>query len=125
MAQQVTDTELTVLKVLWDRRHATAREITEVLYPACTEAELGTVYTMLKRLEKKNFVSRDRTVYPHQFSATVEREDVAGMELQAMAQKLSDGSMAPFLMHLIDSQRLSRKEAAEIRAMLQNYRPKK
>ena len=123
MPHGVTDTELAVLKVLWEQGPATARKIAVAVYRDCTAAQIGTVHTMLQRLERKKLVQRDRSVHPHLFSAAASLTEIAGRELETVAEKLSDGSMAPFIIHLIQSKRLSRKEAGEIREMLKKYKP--
>ena len=48
----------------------TARQIAEVLYPECTSSDIGTVHSMLKRLEQKKLVRRSRRTHPHRFSAS-------------------------------------------------------
>ncbi|MEO8495807.1 MAG: BlaI/MecI/CopY family transcriptional regulator [Planctomycetota bacterium] len=121
--QDITETELAVLKVLWQDGERTAREITEAIYPDCTTSDIGTVHSLLKRLEQKKLVRRSRRTHPHRFSAKVGIEEVAGRQLEAMAVKLSDGSMAPFLSHLLSAGKLSRDDAREIREMLKNYKP--
>ena len=120
----VTETELAVLKTLWSGGPQTARQITEELYPDCTASDIGTVHSMLQRLERKKLIRRSRRTHPHLFSAKVSMADVAGQELDVMAEKLSEGSMAPFLMHLLSAGRMTREEAAEIRDMLSNYTPR-
>jgi BlaI family penicillinase repressor len=123
---KVTDAELAVLRVLWQQDgRETAREITEVLYPNCSASDFATVHSMLKRLETKGAVTRDRSTHPHGFTAAVTETDVAGYKLQEVANQLSDGSMAPFILHLVQSQRLSKDEADTIRKMLRNYKPKR
>jgi BlaI family penicillinase repressor len=121
----VTDTELTVLRVLWRESTATARRLTEVLYPTCSPSDVATIHSLLKRLEAKGAVRRDRTTHPHGFAAAVTETEVAGHKLEALAEQLSDGSMAPFIMHLLSSRKMSQSEADEIRAMLTNYKPKR
>src|SRR5262249_10192887 len=49
----VTDAELAVLQVLWDRGPATIRELTPLLYPDVTDASYATVQKLLERLEAK------------------------------------------------------------------------
>jgi predicted transcriptional regulator len=124
MAKKVTDAELAVLRVLWQHGKETARGITEVVYPNCSASDFATVHSMLKRLEAKKAVKRDRSTHPHGFSAAVTETDIAGHKLEEFADQLSDGSMAPFIMHLVQSQRLSKEEADTIRKMLRNYKPK-
>ncbi len=123
----VSETELRMLKTLWEGGKLTVRQIAETLYAdglgKVGNAEIGTVHSLLARLEKKKLVRRSRRTHPHLFSARVTLEQVAGGELQVMAEKLSEGSIAPFLMHLISNGKLSSSEADEIREMLRNYKP--
>ena len=123
MPHGVTDTELAVLKVLWEQGPATAREIAVAIYHDSTAARIGTVHTMLQRLDRKKLIQRDRNVHPHLFSAAASLTEIARREFETVADKLSDGSMAPFIIHLIESKRLNRKEADEIREMLKTYKP--
>ena len=121
--QAVTDAEMGVLRVLWRRGPLTARGITEVIYPDGGETEFASVHSFLQRLERKGLVARDRSRFVHVFAAAVSQADVAGQELAALADKLAGGSLAPFLMHLIDQQRLTEEEAGEIRRLLDEYEP--
>jgi len=116
--RNITDAELAVLKVLWDEETLTAKAITEMLYPECSESDFGSVHSFLQRLERKGLVERDRSSFVHVFRAAVSQGEVAGQELEALADRLADGSMAPFLMHLVERTRLGKKEADEIRKML-------
>ena len=116
--RNITDAELAVLKVLWDEGTLTAKAITETLYPECSESDFASVHSFIQRLERKGLVERDRSSFAHTFCAAVSRDEVAGKELEALADRLADGSMAPFLMHLIQEKRLGKKEADEIRKLL-------
>jgi predicted transcriptional regulator len=122
---KVSDTELAVLRVLWRHGQETARGITEAIYADCSASDFATVHSLLKRLEVKRAVTRSRSTHPHRFSACVTETDIAGYKLEQFADQLSDGSMAPFIMHLVQSQSLSKEEADTIRKMLQNYKPKR
>ena len=117
----IPDAELAVLKLLWERGPLAARAITVEVYPACTESDIGTVHSMLQRLEAKGMVRRDRARRPHVFAATVSREEVAGRQLEAIAQRLTDGSFVPFLTHLVEGRRLSDAELDEIRQLLDRH----
>jgi BlaI family transcriptional regulator, penicillinase repressor len=119
--QAVTNAELAVLKVLWQRGPQTARGLTEAIYPGGAESEFASVHSFLQRLERKRLVTRDRQSASHIFSAAVSQADVAGSELTALADRLGDGSIAPVIMHLVAQKRLTKKEAAEIREILDRY----
>lgn len=123
--QQITDTEMAVLKLLWDRGPLPVKLITEALYPKCTTSDVGTVHSMIQRLEAKKLVKRDRSGHPQIICATVDRSEVAGRQLEEMADKLADGSMVPFLTHLVQSQRLNQDELEELRSLLEHNSSKK
>ncbi len=114
----VTEAELAVLERLWSEASLTARQLTERLYPAGTVSDVATVQKLLQRLEGKGLVSRDRSERTHAFFASITREDYAGGRLADLADRLSDGSLAPLLMHLVSSRRLSEQELAELRQVL-------
>jgi predicted transcriptional regulator len=117
----VTDAELAVLKVLWARGPLTAKAIAETVYPEGAESEFAAVHSFLQRLERKRLVARDRSAFVHVFSPTASQADILGQELKTLAGRLGGDSIAPLLMQLIDQKRLSRKEAAEIRKLLDKY----
>ena len=121
LPKSVTDTELAVLKFLWDHEPATAKEIAIKLYPRCTASDVGTVHSMLQRLESKEFIHRDRSAHAHSFSAAVSQSEMAGLQLNEMADKLADGSVAPFLTHLVEADRLSTKDLDELRKLLERH----
>jgi predicted transcriptional regulator len=118
-----TDAELAILKLLWEGGPLAAREIREQLYPGGTPSDHATVQTLLGRLERKRLIRRDRSEFAHSFTATVSREELAGDELEALAAKLTDGSLVPFILHAVSSKQLSAKERNEIRELLEGRKP--
>jgi len=118
----VTEAELAVLDVLWERGPTNAREITEQLYPRGEPADVATVQKLLQRLEEKKVVARDRSERVHRFSAVMTREKFAGEQLSGLADKLSGGSLTPLLVHLVESKRLGKRELDELRTMLDNHK---
>ena len=79
------------------------------------------MHSFLQRLERKGLVARDRSSFVHIFSPTASQADVLGQELKTLGARLGGGSIAPLIMQLIDQKRLSKKEAAEIRKLLDKY----
>ena len=115
----IPDAELEVLKPLWVREPLTAREITEAVYGETSPSNIGTVQKLLQRLEKKDCISRDRSQHVHRFTAAVSQTDIAASQLDLLAEKVSDGSLVPFVTHLVTAKRLSRKEKAVIRRLFE------
>jgi predicted transcriptional regulator len=109
---------LAILKRLWENEPLSAREIREQLYPRGTPSDHATVQKLLQRLEQKKLVVRDRRSFAHLFRSAVTREELAGEQLEALASKLTDGSMVPFILHAVSSKPLTREERDEIRRLL-------
>lgn len=115
--QDVTDAELSILQVLWTRGTATVRELTAHLYPPGTGSDLATVQKLLKRLEGKRCVRRDRSTWPHQFRPAIARDDLIGRRLQTTADDLCSGSLEPLVTHLV-RHRLTAKQRKDLRQLL-------
>lgn len=127
--QDITDAELSVLQVLWERGRETIRKLTDTLYPNGTGVHYATVQKLLERLESKRCVKRDRSVWPHAFQPTVGRDELITRRLQATADKLCEGSLAPLLTNLVKTRQLNSNELQSLRSMLddleQDEKPKK
>ena len=117
----LADAELAVMQLLWDHEQLTAREIREQLYPDETASNHGTVQKLLQRLEHKGYVARDRSQFVHLFRAEIARGQYAGQQLESLADKLTDGSLVPFLTHLMQARKISAKERREIRKLLDRH----
>lgn len=112
------DAELAVLRCLWEHGSASARQLTEWLYPEGTAAQVATVQKLLSRLEEKDCVQRNRETWPHLFEAAVGRGDVISDQLHQAADRLCDGDMHPLLTHLVKAGNLSADDRKSLRALL-------
>lgn len=117
-SQDVTDAELAILQVLWDRGSATVRELTEQIYDTYSASQHATVQKLLERLEAKDCVRRNRTAWPHVFEAAIDRTDLIDRRLQQTADKLCEGSIQPLLTHLVKAGRLSAEQRDSLRSLL-------
>ena len=118
LGKDVTDAELAVLEVLWDRGKATIREITDLLYPHGGTAHYATVQKLLERLEAKGCVRRRREAPAHVFTAAVDRNTLVGRQLRAVAEKLCNGSMSSLVTHLVRTKGLTAEERRALRDLL-------
>jgi len=114
----LANSELAVMNLLWQNERLTARDIREQLYPDATKAQHGTVQKLLQRLEDKGYVERDRSLSVHLFSAAISRQTYAVRQLESLADKLTAGSFAPLITHLVEQKKISRDEINRIRAIL-------
>ena len=118
----LANSELAIMDLLWGNERLTARQIREQLYSHSSKAQHGTVQKLLQRLEKKGYVERDRSQFVHQFMAKVSRQTYAGMQLELLASKLTAGSFAPLITHLVEESKISSDDIEQIKAILDEYR---
>jgi predicted transcriptional regulator len=117
-SRHATDAELAVLKLLWDEAPRSARGIAEVLYPGGAASDIATVQKLLSRLEDKALIVRERKPPAHEFRPALTQDEFAGEQLEAMADKLSDGSLTPFILHLVNARKLTERERQQIRKLI-------
>ena len=120
--QPLANAELAVMDLLWERDEPlTARQIREALYPDATRAQHGTVQRLLQRLQDKGYIERDKSLSVHFFSATISRQTYAGQQLESLADKLTAGSFAPLITHLVEEKKISQDELSRIRSILKQH----
>ena len=118
----VTETELAILGVLWDRGPSGIRDIVEEVYGEHTPALHATVKSLLDRLAEKGYIDCDRSKFAHLFSAKVDRETYVGEALQRLADSHFEGSLAPMLLTLVERVKLTRRDRETLRNIIDNIR---
>ncbi len=118
----VTETELAILHVLWERGTANRRDVTDALYPAGGPAHYTTVQKLLDRLQAKGHVRRHRKEGVVYFTARTGREELIGRRLQEVAEQLCGGSLTPLLMNLVRAGPLTATDLAELQALIKQLK---
>lgn len=125
----VTDAELAVLQILWDRGKATTRDVCNELNPdGGGTSEYYTIQKLLERLEKRDCVTRDRTQRTHVFSPAIDRETLIQQRLRDVSNSLCDGAVIPMLSGLIRMRQWTADEQQQLKQLLESVsheRPKK
>jgi predicted transcriptional regulator len=121
----VTDAELALLTALWDHGPATIRQLVDRVYGQGGASVYATVQKLLERLEQKGCVTRDRSESVHVFTASVDRSELIGRRLRAVADASCGGSLTPLLTHLVEGQGMSQAERRELRSLIDRLDRKK
>ncbi len=119
-AQDITCSELAVLRILWDRGTATIRQLTDILYPEGGAAQYATVQKLLERMEAKAYVKRDRSLFVHQFEPLLDRDQLIGRRLRSLVETLCDGSLTPLLTHLARAGDLTAEDRQALRIIIED-----
>ena len=112
-----TDGELEILRVLWDRGPATLSEICDTLRRE-RDVATTTVATMLRVMIDKRLVRRKRAGRGHQWSAAVSHAAAARSMVGKLLDGVFDGSAQRLVAHLVEGGKLSDKELAELRTLI-------
>src|SRR6476620_11399404 len=116
----IPDSELDVLKVLWDRGQSTVREVLETLRSAGRSWSYATVATLLDRLETKGVVTSDRSELAFVYKPVVSTQEVRHKRVSNLVDKLYQGEPGLLVLHLLKSHPLDARQAKEVRALLED-----
>jgi len=114
----LSETELEVLKALWERGPGTVRELNELLAERGRRWAYTTVLTLLARLEAKGYVASDKSCLAHVFRPIVSRDKLLRQRLANLADDLCGGTATPLVQALVSGRRFSAGEIEEFRQLL-------
>ena len=115
MSPRLTDRELDVMDVLWDRQSATVAEVRSRL---TDELAYTTVLTVLRTLEQKGHVDHVGEGKAHRYRPLVGRAEVGRSAIRHLLTTLFDGSPSALIARLVDDRDLSRQDIKELRKLL-------
>jgi BlaI family transcriptional regulator, penicillinase repressor len=113
----IHDTEWDLLEVLWGKERGTAREVTEALTKKRGWA-VSTVKTLLDRMVQKGLVSARQVGNVWEYTPAVRSVDAKRSAWADLVEKAFGGAVTPALHFLAKDAKLSKKELAELRALL-------
>lgn len=112
-----TESELELLRILWDKQPATVREIYDALN---TERPSGytTVLKLLQIMTAKGLVVRDEANRAHVYRSAISQDAMQSKILKDLSVRLFSGSAAQLALHALAMEPASDTELDEIRALL-------
>jgi predicted transcriptional regulator len=120
----LTELQLAVMRVLWDRDRATAAEITEALKPARGLAQ-NTIATILSRLEKRGVVGHDASGRQFLYFAKLSEPAATESMVAELTDRLFDGDVTALVSHLITAKDFSRGDLARVKALIDQHEVKR
>ena len=112
-----------IMQVVWERGRITAREITDAL----NESEPGsvahsTVQTLLRQLEAKGAVGHSAEGRTFLFYAQLKEDRVKKTATRDLLERVFGGSVGSLVAHLLNNERLSKKELDELHRLIDQRR---
>ena len=105
------------MKIVWKTGQATVREVYETLLDR-RKVAYTTVLTMMKILEAKGYLTKDREERAHVYRPARAEHTVVRSMVREFVDRVFNGSAQPLLLHLVKDRRLSEREVEELTRLL-------
>ncbi len=110
--------QLRIMHVLWDRKRATAQEITDTL---CDQepVKLVNVQMILKRLVEKDAVAYDVSSRKYIYYPLVENRKVVKGAVRKMVENVFAGSVDDLVSYILNNEKVSPDTLKKVRAKIE------
>jgi predicted transcriptional regulator len=116
-----TDRELEALKILWGRGELTVRDLADGMNDGVARSDqlaYTTVLSLLQVMEQKGLVEHRREGKAYVYVPRAERQSTIRRLAGSFLDKVFDGAVDEYLVHALESKRLSNEELDQLEAML-------
>ena len=114
----LTDLQLDVLRVLWQRESASVAEISEALQPERGLA-VTTVATILSRLEKRGIVRHTSRARQFVYHAKISEPDVRRSMVSELTDRLFGGDATALVTHLVSAHEVTPGDLERVKRLLE------
>jgi predicted transcriptional regulator len=115
-----TDRELTILRILWDKGPSTVREVNEAM-----NEDKNTGYTttlkLMQIMVEKGLVLRDDSQFKHVYRPALSEEKAQKQLVGDLLDRAFSGSAEKLVMRALSAKKVSAKELASIKKMLDDF----
>ncbi len=116
-SRELTDAELRLMNVLWDKGPGTVAEIVAAL-DAEPPLAYSTVLTTLRILEAKGYTRHKKESRAFVYEPAVAREEASTGAVRRLLFRFFDNSPELLLANLLKDERISRKELNRLKRMI-------
>ena len=117
---QLTDLQIAIMRILWDRGEATVSEIHEALL-----AERGlaptTVATLLSRLEKRGVVKHQSPARQYVYYPAVSEPEVRRSMVADLTERLFDGDVTQLVSHLLAEREITAGDLEKVKELIASH----
>jgi predicted transcriptional regulator len=106
------------MRCVWDLGAPTARDVADALF-AETSWAYTTVKTLMTRLVAKGALAERKRGHVASYEARLSRRDARKDAVASLLDRAFDGSMGPLVHFLVHDEKLSRKDRAALRRLLE------
>lgn len=115
---QISEAESLVMQVLWQQSPRYAEDIIAQLSEEQDWQE-PTIKTLLNRLLNKGAIQAEKHGRRYSYSALLKREEWVTTESKSLLNRIFDGRVAPLVAHFSEKGKLSKKDIAELKKLIE------
>jgi predicted transcriptional regulator len=114
----LTEAELRLMNVLWDKGPATVQQVLDSL-PANPPLAYNSVLTTMRVLERKGYVKHVRDGRAHVYAPVVGRKEASRFEVRHLVNRFFRNSHELLVLNLIEDESIDNEELRRLRQLLQ------
>jgi BlaI family transcriptional regulator, penicillinase repressor len=113
----LTEGELRLMQVLWDRGRATVGDVVSAL-PGRRTPAYNTVLTMLRILETKGYVRHEKEGRAFVYEPIVDRQQARRSAVKRLLAQFFEGSAGQLVVNLLDEDAIDQKDLQRLKALV-------
>jgi predicted transcriptional regulator len=117
-SQTLTEAELRIMQVLWQKGPGTVQRILDVLPPHPAFA-YNTILTTIRILERKGYVEHSKDGRAHVYNPLVAEEEASRSEIRHLVSRFFRNSHEDLVLNILEDRGIDAKELARLRKMLE------
>jgi BlaI family transcriptional regulator, penicillinase repressor len=114
----LTEAELRLMNVLWERGSGTVQQVLEALPPKPALA-YNSVLTTIRMLEKKGYVEHVKEGRAHVYVPLLERKDATRSEIRHLVRRFFRNSQEQLVLNILEDRGIEPEELNRLRQMLE------
>ncbi|MFN2528303.1 MAG: BlaI/MecI/CopY family transcriptional regulator [Candidatus Baltobacteraceae bacterium] len=118
-SQTLTEAELRLMDVLWDKARATIADVTAALPPP--PLAYNTVLTTMRILEQKGYVRHEEDGRAYVYIPVVEREEASSSAVSQLLNRFFGNSPGALALKLVENKNLDHAEIERLKELIERY----
>ncbi len=117
----LTEAELRLMNVLWERGPSTVQQILELL-PKKPHLAYNSVLTTIRILEKKGYVEHAKDGRAHVYIPLIGHQEASRSEIKHLVQRFFGSSHEALVLNILEEQQIDREELLRLQQLLEHPR---
>jgi predicted transcriptional regulator len=117
-SETLTEAELRLMEVLWDKGSATVQQVLEAL-PQKPALAYNSVLTTIRILENKGYVKHKKDGRAHLYIPLLQRQEATRSEIRHLVSRFFKNSHELLVLNILEDREIEEKELKRLRQLLE------